>query len=121
MAAQRCSQPKQAFLEGHAPARGHGGALTALTPHTPILSPASRLGNNFVLILNLLWFQFGGMMPYLAPQPLISTHAGTHARTALPDSITHVCSRPLGNLWIQTNFSFLTCVCCSPIFIVYLE
>lgn len=42
--------------EGHAPARGHGGALPTLTPHTLILSPASRLRRIFVSILNLLWF-----------------------------------------------------------------
>jgi len=57
----------------------------------------------------------------LALQPLMSTCSGAHAHAELPDSITHVCSRPLGNLWIQTNFSSLTCICCSPIFIVYLK
>lgn len=57
----------------------------------------------------------------LALQPLMSTCSSAHAHAELPDSITHVCSRPLGNLWIQTNFSSLTCICCSPIFIVYLK
>lgn len=59
---------------------------------------------HFEFTLFLIW----RMMLYPVQQPLISTHTSTHAHTTLPDSITHVCSRPFVNLWIQTNFSFLT-------------